>query len=287
MLFLIAGCTKQTVAQGAGDGVGTPVQPADTQQAVPQTTGGSDVTPVPPSGTQQAVSGEGADVTKVRTALERAVPQDIAARIMAAAAEPEFKAALDKALGGDPYLHYLVDKQHPLPDGYEPNDLVPLTNGVYQVSRNDLSLRQEAEKALAAMAAAAKKDGVTLIASSSFRSYEYQVIVYDRNVREMGQAAADRESARPGVSQHQTGLVVDFGSITDDFADTKAGRWISANASTYGWSLSFPHGYENITGYRWESWHYRYVGVDLARFIDTYFNGIQQYALQFLYEWER
>jgi D-alanyl-D-alanine carboxypeptidase len=126
-----------------------------------------------------------------------------------------------------------------------------------------------------------------LTASSAYRSFDYQTQVYNRNVREMGQEAADRESARPGHSQHQTGLVVDFGSIDDSFAATAAGRWMTVNASRFGWSLSYPNGYEAVTGYRWESWHYRYVGKDLAAFIDKYFNGIQQYALRFLYEWEQ
>jgi D-alanyl-D-alanine carboxypeptidase len=148
-------------------------------------------------------------------------------------------------------------------------------------------LRRAAAEALEEMAVAAKADGVTLVASSSYRSYDYQVEVYGRVVREMGPEAADRESARPGHSQHQTGLVVDFGSIDDSFAETKAGRWIAANGSRFGWSISFPDGYEEVTGYRWESWHYRYVGRDLAAFIDTWFEGVQQYALQFIYEWEK
>jgi D-alanyl-D-alanine carboxypeptidase len=110
------------------------------------------------------------------------------------------------------------------------------------------------------------------------------VQVYERNVKEMGQQAADRESARPGHSQHQLGLVIDFGSITDAFARTPEGIWLSVNASRFGWSLSYPEGYEDVTGYRWESWHYRYVGRELAEFIDNYFNGIQQYALRFIHE---
>jgi D-alanyl-D-alanine carboxypeptidase len=136
------------------------------------------------------------------------------------------------------------------------------------------------------MAAAAKAEGVSLIASSAYRSYDYQVEVYSRNVRESGQETADRESARPGYSQHQTGLALDFGSIDDSFAQTRAGRWIKANGSRFGWSLSFPDGCEAITGYRWESWHYRYVGRELSFFIDAYFGGIQQYALRFIHEWE-
>jgi D-alanyl-D-alanine carboxypeptidase len=111
------------------------------------------------------------------------------------------------------------------------------------------------------------------------------VQVYNREVREYGQEAADRESARPGTSQHQTGLVVDFAPIGDEFAKTAASAWLVKNAARFGWSLSFPDGYEQVTGYRWESWHYRYVGKELADFINRYFDGIQQYALQFILSW--
>jgi D-alanyl-D-alanine carboxypeptidase len=109
--------------------------------------------------------------------------------------------------------------------------------------------------------------------------------VYARNVAELGEVEANRVSAKPGESQHQLGMIVDFGSITNDFAESKAGLWIIDNASAYGWSLSFPKGYEDVTGYDWESWHFRYVGKNVSFFIDEYFDGIQQYALQFINEW--
>jgi len=185
----------------------------------------------------------------------------------------------------DPYLWILVDKEHPLAADYEPDGLVELKGGSYTAGRSGLMLRKPAAEALEEMAYAAKAQGLTLAASSAYRSYSYQAQVYDRNVKQMGQAAADRESARAGRSQHQLGLVVDFGSITDAFAKTPEGAWLAANASRFGWSLSYPEGYEEVTGYRWECWHYRYVGKELAEFIDTYFDGIQQYALQFLNEY--
>jgi len=106
-------------------------------------------------------------------------------------------------------------------------------------------------------------------------------------VKTYGKETADRESAQPGKSQHQLGLVVDFAPIDDAFAKTPASQWLLKNAGSFGFSLSFPDGYENITGYRWESWHYRYVGKDLAAFINKYFEGIQQYALQFIYAWQQ
>jgi D-alanyl-D-alanine carboxypeptidase len=216
------------------------------------------------------------------------LPEDMVRELGAAAREgPSFILDLLAVLEGDPYLRVLVDKAHALPEGYEPGDLVKLSGSSYRTSRNDLLLRQEASRALEEMAVAARAEGLTLTASSAYRSYDYQVEVYARNVKEDGQEAADRVSARPGHSQHQLGLVVDFGSITDEFAATREGRWMLANAGRFGWSLSFPDGYEALTGYRWESWHYRYVGRELVHFIDAYFRGIQQYALQFIYEWEK
>jgi D-alanyl-D-alanine carboxypeptidase len=215
------------------------------------------------------------------------LPQALSNRIKTAAASPAFMADLLACLDGDRHLRALVDKEHSLPPDYAPSDLVTLAEGSYRVSRSGLTIRRAAAAALDEMAKASRADGVVLTASSAYRSFDYQTQVYNRNVLEMGQEAADRESARPGHSQHQTGLVVDFGSIDDSFAATAAGRWMSANASRFGWSLSYPDGYETVTGYRWESWHYRYVGKGLAAFIDKYFDGIQQYALRFLYEWER
>jgi D-alanyl-D-alanine carboxypeptidase len=216
-----------------------------------------------------------------------ALPRELGDKLEKAIAEdPAFVMDLLGCLEGDPFLRLLVDKTHPLPEGYEPEDLAELEGGSYRVGRSGLMLRRAAAEALEEMAAAARAEGVTLTASSSYRSYGYQAEVYNRNVRETGQALADRESARPGYSQHQTGLALDFGSIDDSFAETRAGRWMAEHAGSFGWSLSYPQGYEEATGYRWESWHYRYVGKDLAAFIDNWFGGIQQYALQFIYAWE-
>jgi D-alanyl-D-alanine carboxypeptidase len=188
---------------------------------------------------------------------------------------------------GDPYLRMLVDKQHALPEGYEADDLIELRYQSYRAGITDvMMLRAKAETALEEMAAAAKAEGISLTVSSAYRSYQYQIGSFDRWTARLGLTEAERVSARPGKSQHQLGLVVDFGSITNEFADTAAGKWVKANASRFGWSISFPRGYEALTGYAWESWHYRYVGRDLASFIDTWFDGIQQYALYFIHEWE-
>jgi D-alanyl-D-alanine carboxypeptidase len=202
--------------------------------------------------------------------------------------DPAFPSALAKVLDDDPWLRILVDKAHPLPESYEPEDLVVLTYKSYRAGIADvMTLRKKAERALEEMAAAARAEGIVLTVSSAYRSYAYQAGSFDRWTRRLGSVEAEKVSARPGKSQHQLGLVVDFGSIANDFAETGAGRWVRANAARFGWSLSYPKGYEDITGYSWESWHYRYVGKELAAFIDTYFEGVQQYALAFLHAWER
>jgi D-alanyl-D-alanine carboxypeptidase len=214
------------------------------------------------------------------------LPENLAKKIDAASAKsPAFMADVRTCLRGEKYLRELVDKQHPLPKDYIPSDLVMLEEGSYLLIRPE-PLRRAALESLNKMSAAARADGVILAVSSAYRSYDYQEKVYNRNVRELGKKIADRESAQPGFSQHQTGLVVDFYPVTDSFATTKAGIWIEANASRFGWSISFPKGYETATGYKWECWHYRYVGLDLARFIDNYFDGVQHHALRFLHEWE-
>lgn len=247
---------------------------------------------------ENAAAESGAFVARVEAAAAAAGMDAVAAAALAAAVRerrPEFEAALGAVRAEDPYLTFLVDKEHPLPDGYEPEDLVPLDGyrsegGVpasFAVNRPGHRLRAPAAAALDAMAAAAREDGAPLVVSSAYRSQSYQETVYGRIVRELGQEAADRESARPGRSQHQLGLAVDFGSISDEFAETAPSRWLEANAGRFGWSLSFPRGYEDVTGYRWESWHYRYVGPAAAALIEGWFGGVQQHALAFLSAWDR
>ncbi|MDR2471066.1 MAG: M15 family metallopeptidase [Treponema sp.] len=228
-----------------------------------------------------------------RTLAAAEIPPDTARRVTenaAADAGPgSFLADLETVLsGGDPYLRRLVDKQHPLPENYEPADLIELRYGSYRAGIADtMLLRRQAEAALEAMAAAAKKEGITVTVSSAYRSYQYQIGSFDRWTKRLGLEEAARVSARPGRSQHQLGLVVDFGSISNDFAATAAGKWMAANAGRFGWSLSYPRDREALTGYAWESWHYRYVGPDLVSFIETWFGGVQQYALRFIHEWEQ
>ena len=183
-------------------------------------------------------------------------------------------------------LYYLIDKKHAVGSDYVPRDLIPVKgNELWNVSRNDLSLRPEAYAALEDLSRAALNDGIKLLVSSTYRSYQYQEGLFNRYVKQDGLELAERYSARPGTSQHQLGVAVDFGSITDDWGDTKMGKWVYDHAADFGWSLSFPQGYEDVIGYMWECWHFRYIGKEACRFQKKWFGNIQQFMLEFLDAW--
>ena len=183
---------------------------------------------------------------------------------------------------------YLIDKTHTVGADYEPKGLIHLEkNDLFAINKNNLSLRPEAYEALKVLAAAAKKDGVTLTVSSTYRSYEYQKNLFDYWVSVDGLEEAERESARAGTSQHQLGMALDFAPVDDAFDKTPGGKWVYANAAKYGWSLSFPQGYEDVTGYRWECWHFRYVGVEACKFQKKWFGDVQQFMIEFIDAWEK
>ncbi|NLC93729.1 MAG: M15 family metallopeptidase [Treponema sp.] len=184
-------------------------------------------------------------------------------------------------------LLYLIDKKNKVGADYVPANLVKLVkNNDFSINRNDLSLRPEAYENLKILSKAAKKDGLTLLVSSTYRSYEYQNKTFNKWVEIDGLEEAERESARPGTSQHQLGTAIDFGSIDYEFAETEQGIWLSKNAYKYGWSLSFPQGYEDVTGYRFECWHYRFIGKQACLFQKKWFSDIQQYMIEFINSWK-
>ena len=159
----------------------------------------------------------------------------------------------------------LVNKYNYLDENYDPEDLkaVPLT---YAFSGK--KLKEEAYEAFINMASAAKKEGLTLLANSAYRDYEYQNKLYKDYMNNHGQAWADSYAARPGYSEHQTGLVVDVSTLKntmDDFEETDEFKWISQHCYEYGFILRYPKNKEYLTGYNYESWHYRYVGVKVAK----------------------
>ena len=191
--------------------------------------------------------------------------------------------ALVLALPDDIFL--LADKQHFLGAEYAPEDIVMLKNySELVLSRDDRSLREVLIPNLLRMVEDARKEGLTLLISSAYRSYNYQDRLFNWNVEQNGLETAERESARPGTSQHQLGMAIDFGTITDEYAFTPAGIWLQENAWKYGFSLSYPDGYEDLTGYRHECWHFRYITPEAAKLQKEYFDGIQYYLLLFINE---
>ena len=184
-------------------------------------------------------------------------------------------------------LYILVDKNHNIGPDSDPKHVVKLVeNDAYIINKTTLSLRVDAEAALRKMALAAKADGVTLDVSSTYRSYAQQENTFNYWVSIDGLEEAERESARAGTSQHQLGTVIDFGSISEAYADTPGCKWLNEHAADYGWSLSFPKGYEDVTGYKWECWHFRYIGVEACRFQKKWFSDIQQFMLEFIDAWK-
>ena len=178
-------------------------------------------------------------------------------------------------------LLLLVDKTHSLSEEYVPRDLVSLDDTGIPVTRPGMRLRKEALESLLKLVEAAKEKDVVLTVTSAYRSYEEQKRLYNYWVSVSGQEQADRESARPGCSQHQLGTTIDFHPIDQSFAESEAFKFLIYRAHRYGFSLSYPQGYEEDTGYMFEPWHFRYMGRQAAFCSLVFFGGIQQHFLSF------
>ena len=131
---------------------------------------------------------------------------------------------------------------------------------------------QTALNAYYEMKSEANKLGFSLEIMSGFRSYTTQEGLYNRYVNTYGQAEADTFSAKPGHSEHQTGLAFDLGWVDDAYADTDEGKWLAQNCYKYGFIIRYQKGKEDITGYKYEPWHVRYLGNPLAT--DVYNSGL-------------
>lgn len=159
----------------------------------------------------------------------------------------------------------LVNKYNYLTEDYVPNNLENIST---TYARSGMQLVKEAKEAFETLSENAKKDGMNVIAMSSYRSYDYQVNLYNNYVVQDGKEAADKYSARPGYSEHQTGLAVDVYNLDlpyTSFEETEEFTWMQENAYKYGFILRFPKDKVDITGYQYESWHYRYVGKKVAK----------------------
>lgn len=155
----------------------------------------------------------------------------------------------------------IVNKSYPLPKDYVPTNTYKDATGLNYCTT---CIDNEAYEKYKEMKADATALGLNIWIQSGYRSYNLQESLYNKYVDRDGKVAADTYSARPGYSEHQTGLAFDLNSISDDFQYTEEGKWVNNNCYKYGYILRYPKGKENITGYKYESWHLRYVGVELA-----------------------
>ncbi len=161
----------------------------------------------------------------------------------------------------------LVNKFNQLKENYTPKNIVPISN-YYSYDNN--SITEEVYNAYKEMWYAAKEEGLTLIVTSSYRDYKTQEALWNGYADSKGEKWADSVSARAGFSEHQTGLTLDivtYNTVMNDFENTDEFKWLQKNAYKYGFILRYPKDKEDITGYDYESWHYRYVGTDVAKAI--------------------
>jgi len=168
----------------------------------------------------------------------------------------------------------LVNKRHPLESTYKPDDLVvPDVPFSFEGDNPKKQLRKVAAEALERLFAQAQEDGVELRAVSGYRSYATQKSIFEYNAKLKGEAEANRTSAYPGQSEHQTGLAMDVSAasvnyaLEEAFGETAEGVWLAENAARHGFIIRYPQEKEEITGYKYEPWHLRYVGVEVAEFV--------------------
>ncbi len=187
---------------------------------------------------------------------------------------------------------FLVNRQWTITEGYEPDDLRQA-----EVPGSVRRMREEAAAALEEMFAACKEEaGVTLISVSGYRSYKSQTNIYNRKLRSVKKdvAKAQEYVAPPGASEHQLGLAMDIGQrnkahLSDKFAETPGGKWAWDNCWRFGFIRRYAAEWEDVTGYKYESWHFRYVGKEAAKRIheadipyETWLIGYRTELLEYL-----
>ncbi|ATW26597.1 M15 family metallopeptidase [Candidatus Formimonas warabiya] len=189
-------------------------------------------------------------------------------------------------------LLVLVNKKRNLPADFAPKNLViPDVPFPFEGDSPKKYLRQDAAQALEELFQTARKENLDLLAASGYRSYETQKNIFENKARAIGEEAANRTSAYPGQSEHQTGLAMDLTSsqvqfqLVEEFGDLKEGKWLKENAHKFGFIIRYPKGKEDITGYQYEPWHLRYVGKEAAEYIYTKGITLEEYFAQ-LYDYK-
>ena len=179
-------------------------------------------------------------------------------------------------------LDVICNKYYQLSNSFTPENLVNVSSGYFVNDGKEYKLTQNALDAFVKMADAAKKEDLTIKIISGYRTYAYQENLYNKYKANNGQAAADRFSARPGHSEHETGLAIDINDVSQAFENTREFVWLQENAHLYGYILRYPEGKESTTGYMYEPWHYRYLGVELAKKVHDSGLTYDEYYAKFL-----
>ena len=161
-------------------------------------------------------------------------------------------------------VQILCNKYFALPDDFTPRDIVDVPSEYYVNDGKEYRLNEDALNAFISMSDAAKDEGLSLKIISAYRSHSYQERLYEKYKAKSSQAEADRYSARPGHSEHETGFGIDINDVAQAFEKTDEFKWLQENAHLYGYILRYPKGLDYLTGYMYEPWHYRYLGVELA-----------------------
>ena len=174
-----------------------------------------------------------------------------------------------------------VNKFYTLSETYTPENLKNIELSYAYGEEGENKLIDYAYDKFLELWQAANEQGFYLMVTSSYRDYESQKEIYDYRVSTWGERKADETAARPGHSEHQTGLVIDMTSKTeplaDSFTDSKAYEWLKENAYKYGFILRYPKGKSDITGYKFEPWHYRYVGTELSYKLKDQTTTLEEY----------
>lgn len=178
--------------------------------------------------------------------------------------------------------YVLVNKHRQLSSDYVPDDLVTIDEE-YVKADGDVEIERNVAKAFYDMAEAASKDGMELMVSSGYRSYEDQEEITNTYLELYGQNYVDNYVAKPGFSEHQTAMSLDIASKSvDTFVNSDEYVWMMDNAYKYGFILRYPRSKEDITGYKCEAWHYRYVGKKIAKYIHDNNITYDEYYVMFL-----
>ncbi len=160
----------------------------------------------------------------------------------------------------------LCNKNYKLPDDFQPAEITYIPENYYVKDGKEYKMAKVALDAFVEMSDAAMNEvGVNLLVISGYRTKAYQEMLYNHYANSYGKESADTYSARPRHSEHETGLCCDINMVDEAFKDTAAYAWMVDNAADYGFILRYPEGKEGITGYIYEPWHWRYVGVDVAK----------------------